>query len=169
MPSLVNQMPEPDHSNQDALSFDRATMRPSFTPFTIAWSSTWPGGKIHFMDFVVRPISTLPDVTGAVREENNWRIHEGYPAVDWLTIANLSVVVVQERATGWEFDAWNRRGDEAGLFGPDLFAWGEFHSRPLGVGSEGTWVDGRHRAALIAASGAAHVAVVDPQWLPAWD
>lgn len=120
------------------------------------------------MDFVVRPISTLPDVTGAVLEENNWRIHEGYPAVDWLTIANLSVAVVQGQPKGWEFEAWKRRGDEGGLFGPDLYAWSEFYLSPLGVGSEGTWVDGRHRAALIAASSAAHVVVVDSRWLPTW-
>ncbi|MCZ4546173.1 MULTISPECIES: hypothetical protein [Rhodococcus] len=120
------------------------------------------------MNFVVRPVSTLPKVTGVEAESNNWRLHEGYPVVDWLTIANLSAAVVQERATGWDFETWVLYGDECGLFGPDLFAWSELHSRPLDIGSGGTWVDGRHRAALIAASGAQHIAVVDPRWRPTW-
>lgn len=122
------------------------------------------------MDFVVRPVSTLPTVTGAIVESNNWRLREGYPAVDWLTVANLSVMAVQDQAKGWDLDTWNRRGDEGGLFGPDLLAWIELLSRPLDVGRSGTWVNGRHRAALIAASGALHIAVADPHsWRSDWD
>lgn len=120
------------------------------------------------MDFIVRPVSTLPKVTGAVTESNNWRLRAGYPAVDWLAIAHLSAAVIQEKATGWDFETWVLYGDECGLFGPDLFAWSELHSRPLDIGNGGTWVDGRHRAALIAASGAQHIAVVDPRWRPTW-
>ncbi|WP_157092551.1 hypothetical protein [Rhodococcus sp. ADH] len=53
------------------------------------------------------------------------------------------------------------RGAERGLFGPDLFVWSDLYSKPLDIGSEGTWVDGGHRAALIAAAGAHHVVIAD--------
>lgn len=120
------------------------------------------------MDFIVRPVWVLPKITGAVVESNNWRLREGYPAVDWLIVANLSVAVVQDRATGWDCDDWMQSGDDGGLFGPDLWAWGELLTQPLEVGSHGTWVNGRHRAALIAASGAQYVAVADPRWREDW-
>ncbi|WP_218103583.1 hypothetical protein [Rhodococcus erythropolis] len=50
------------------------------------------------MDFVVRAVSTLPKVTGSVVESKKWRLHEGYPAVDWSLVARLSVLVVGARA-----------------------------------------------------------------------
>lgn len=115
------------------------------------------------MAFIVRPVWVLPKITGAVVESNNWRLNENYPAVDWLTVTNLSVTVVQEQATDWTYDDWMRRGDDGGLFGPDLRAWDEFFTQPLVIGSGGTWVNGRHRAALIAASGARYAAVAAPQ------
>ncbi|MCJ0905151.1 MAG: hypothetical protein K0Q46_3893 [Rhodococcus erythropolis] len=120
------------------------------------------------MDFVVRAVSTLPKVAGSVVESNNWRLYEGYPWVDWLLIARLSVLVVRVRPANWEFDDWVRCGEQSGLFGPDCRVWEEFFTQPLTVGSEGSWVDGRHRAALIAASGAPRVVVTDPRWRPAW-
>ncbi|MBY6385385.1 hypothetical protein HG717_15900 [Rhodococcus erythropolis] len=120
------------------------------------------------MDFVVRPVSTLPKSTARVVESNNWRLHDGYPAVDWLLVAHLSAVVVQERASDCDYDDWMHCGDEGGLFGPDLRAWGELFTQPLEIGSERTWVNGRHRATQIAAPGARHVAVADPQWRPSW-
>lgn len=118
------------------------------------------------MDFVVRAVSTLPKVTGSVVESNNWRLHEGYPAVDWSLVARLSVLVVGARAANWDLDDWVRCGDESGLFGPDSRLWEEFFTQPLTIGSEGSWVDGRHRAALIAASGAHQIVVADPRWRP---
>ncbi|MFI8664339.1 hypothetical protein ACIGKR_30400 [Rhodococcus qingshengii] len=120
------------------------------------------------MDFLVRPVRVLPKVTGAVTESNNWRLHKRYPAVDWLTVANLSVVVVQDRATGWDHDDWTQSGDDGGLFGPDLQAWEQLFLQPLEIDSNGTWVNGRHRAALIATAGAHYVAVADPRWRPDW-
>lgn len=120
------------------------------------------------MDFVVRPVSTLPKVTARVVESNNWRLREGYPAVDWLTVTKLSVVAAQTRAIDCNYDDWMQCGDDGGLFGPDLRAWGELFTQPLEIGNQGTWVNGRHRAALIAASGARHVAVADPQRRPSW-
>jgi len=120
------------------------------------------------VDFVVRAVSTLPKVAGSVVESNNWRLREGYPSVDWLLVARLSVLVVGVRADNWDFDDWVRCGEESGLFGPDCRVWGEFFTQPLTVGSEGSWMDGRHRAALIAASGAHQVVVTDPRWRPAW-
>ncbi len=120
------------------------------------------------MDFVVRPVSTLPTVAVRVVESNNWRLHEGYPAVDWLLVAHLSALVVQERASDCDYDDWMQCGDEGGLFGPDFRAWGELFTQPLEIGSAGTWVNGRHRAALVAESGARHVAIADPRWRPSW-
>lgn len=121
------------------------------------------------MDFIVRPMSALPKITGAVVESNNWRLHEGYPAVDWLTVTNLSVKAAQQRATDWEFDEWMQFGGEAELFGPDLRAWEELFTQPLILGGGGSWVNGRHRAALIAASMAQYVALADPRWRPHWE
>lgn len=94
--------------------------------------------RCTFMDFVVRAVSTLPKVTGAVVESNNWRLHEGYPVVDWFSIANLNAAVVQERATGWDSETWVLYGDECGLIGPDLFAWSELHSHPLDTNAPAT-------------------------------
>ena len=121
------------------------------------------------MDFIVRPVWVLPKITGAVVESNNWRLHEGHPAVDWLTVANLSVMTVQANATGWEFDDWMQSGEDGGLIGPDLRAWDELFTQPMEIGSNGTWVNGRHRAALIATSGARYIAVADPRWQPSWE
>ncbi|UUE28560.1 hypothetical protein LRQ08_32030 (plasmid) [Rhodococcus qingshengii] len=118
------------------------------------------------MDFVVQAVSTLPKVTGSVVESNNWRLHEGYPAVDWSLVARLSVLVVGARATNWTLDDWVRCGDESGLFGPDSRAWEEFFTQPLTIGSEGSWVNGRHRAALIAASGAHEIVIAGPDGDP---
>lgn len=60
-------------------------------------------------------------------------------------------------------------GSEAELFGPDLRAWEELFTQPLILGGGGSWVNGRHRAALIAASGAQYVALADPRWRPHWE
>lgn len=65
------------------------------------------------MDFVVRAVSTLPKVTGSVVESNNWRLHEGYPAVDWSLVARLSVLVVGARAANWDLDDWVRRRERS--------------------------------------------------------
>ena len=86
------------------------------------------------MDFVVRAVSTLPKVTGSVVESNNWRLYEGYPAVDWLLVARLSVRVVGVRAGNWDFDDWVRCGEQSGLFGPDARVWEEFFTQPLTIG-----------------------------------
>lgn len=52
-------------------------------------------------------------------------------------------------------------GDDGGLFGPDLQAWEELFIQALEIGRNGTCVNGRHRGALIATSGARYVAVAD--------
>jgi len=39
-------------------------------------------------------------VAPAVVESNNWRLYTGYPAVDWLIVANLSVAVIHEKGNG---------------------------------------------------------------------
>ena len=56
-------------------------------------------GRSVFLDFVVRS-SPFPVVAPAVVESNNWRLYTGYPAVDWLIVANLSVAVIHEKGNG---------------------------------------------------------------------
>jgi hypothetical protein len=64
------------------------------------------------MDFNVRPMSAVPKITGAVVESNNWRLREGYPAVDWLSVTNLerrSCAAARNRLGVRRVDAVRRR------------------------------------------------------------
>ncbi|WP_218021671.1 hypothetical protein [Nocardia harenae] len=120
------------------------------------------------MDFVVWKVADAPPLPARVAADNIAR--RGGAAVDWRVVAEASAEAVSARPKGWTHREWREHGRQLGLRGYELFAWSELFARPIEIAANGAqWVDGMHRAALMAEAGAERMAVLDPDWMPDWE
>jgi hypothetical protein len=120
--------------------------------------------------FVIYPVAEFcpwdPDEVEELHAQNTRYITETSVA-DWLRVAQVSTSAVETHPGGWEIDDWHQFGADAGLAGDASDWFDSLYIWPIMV-SPDQWTNGRHRALLIERAGATHVAVLDPDWVPAW-
>lgn len=87
------------------------------------------------------------------------------PGRDWAAVARVAVAAVNSGLDGADVDAWVRYGQRAHLRRDDLYSYESLAHDPICV-SPFQWTNGRHRSLLMQRSGASHIVVVDPDWMP---